>query len=149
MNAALKAAWAYGCVTFSALAVIVDNPGLRQIATGRGMLAIERPNLVVIIDELEGRRPDPDAKRAPDDRRAYALTVTLAGRRLFDAALASRLQPPHETRMTAGADPRHDGRRDPGPDRAPWPRIERQWPGCLCRGSPMPTKYLQALTVEP
>lgn len=85
-------------VTFSALVVIVDNPGLRQSQLA-DLLSIERPNLVVIVDELE-RRELITRERATDDRRAYALQVTLAGRRLHDKALAAVRA--HEARMTAG-----------------------------------------------
>jgi DNA-binding MarR family transcriptional regulator len=85
-------------VTFSALVVIVDNPGLRQSQLA-DLLSIERPNLVVILDELE-RRELISRGRAADDRRAYALQVTLAGRRLHDKALAAVRA--HEARMTAG-----------------------------------------------
>lgn len=84
--------------TFSTLVMIVDNPGLRQSQLA-DVLAIEPPNLVLVIDELE-RRGLITRERAVDDRRAYALLVTLAGRRLHDAALAAVKA--HEARMTAG-----------------------------------------------
>lgn len=71
-------------VTYTALILIVDNPGLRQSQLAAAM-DVERPNLVVIIDELEGR--DLIVRdRVPTDRRAYALKATLAGRRLYDKA---------------------------------------------------------------
>ena len=38
-------------VTFSALVIIVDNPGLRQSQLA-DVLSIERPNLVLIVDDL-------------------------------------------------------------------------------------------------
>lgn len=97
VNAAL-APFDLRMVTFSALVVIVDNPGLRQSHLA-DLLSIERPNLVVILDELEGRDLI-SRDRASDDRRAYALQVTLAGRRLHDKALAAVRA--HEARMTAG-----------------------------------------------
>lgn len=97
VNAAL-APFDLRMVTFSALVVIVDNPGLRQSQLA-DLLSIERPNLVVIVDELE-RRDLITRDRATDDRRAYALQVTLAGRRLHDKALAAVRA--HEARMTAG-----------------------------------------------
>lgn len=97
VNAAL-APFDLRMVTFSALVMIVDNPGLRQSQLAE-VLAIERPNLVLIIDELE-RRDLITRERAPDDRRAHALMVTLAGRRLHDKALAAVRA--HEARMTAG-----------------------------------------------
>lgn len=72
-------------ITFSALTLIVDNPGLRQSQLADA-LAVERPNLVVIIDELEGR--DLIVRdRVPTDRRAYALKATLAGQHLHARAL--------------------------------------------------------------
>ena len=73
-------------ITFSALALIVENPGLRQ-AKLADALAIERPNLVLVIDELEQKgwiRRVPD----PHDRRAYALTVTADGERRCRKAIA-------------------------------------------------------------
>ena len=83
-------------LTFSALSVIVDNPGLRQSQLADA-LAIERPNLVIVVDELE-RRDLITRDPAPDDRRAYALKATLQGLRLFEKALeAVRI---HERRMT-------------------------------------------------
>lgn len=100
VNAAL-APFDLRMVTFSALVVIVDNPGLRQTQLA-DLLSIERPNLVVILDELE-RRELISRDRAVDDRRAYALQVTLAGRRLHDKALAAVNA--HEARMTAGLNP--------------------------------------------
>lgn len=71
-------------ITYSALVLIKDNSGLRQSQLADA-LAIERPNLVVIIDELERREL---ISRTPvlTDRRANALQVTLAGRRLCDKA---------------------------------------------------------------
>ncbi|MHA6264236.1 MarR family winged helix-turn-helix transcriptional regulator [Arenibacterium sp. CAU 1754] len=69
-------------ITFTALVLIVDNPGLRQSQLADA-LAIERPNLVVIIDELE-RRDLIVRDRVPTDRRAYALKATLLGRQLYE-----------------------------------------------------------------
>lgn len=74
-------------LTYTALVLIVDNPGLRQSQLADAM-DIERPNLVVIIDELE-RRELIVRDRVPTDRRAYALKATLAGRRLFEKAVAA------------------------------------------------------------
>jgi DNA-binding MarR family transcriptional regulator len=39
-------------ITYSLMAVIVDNPGVRQSQLAQ-VLAIERSNLVVLLDELE------------------------------------------------------------------------------------------------
>ncbi len=64
--------------SYSVLSVVVQTPGLRQ-ADVSDVLAIERPNLVQIVDDLEqagwiARR------RADADRRAYELHPTVAGR---------------------------------------------------------------------
>lgn len=63
------------------MAVIVDNPGVRQSQLAQ-VLAIERSNLVVLLDELE-RFELITRERKIADRRAYALTCTLVGRRLY------------------------------------------------------------------
>lgn len=66
--------------TYSSLVIIVSNPGLnqRQLADA---LAIERPNMVQVVDQLEAcglvERTKSDA-----DRRAYALQPTPKGRAL-------------------------------------------------------------------
>jgi DNA-binding MarR family transcriptional regulator len=82
-------------ITFSALAMIESNPGLRpsQIAES---LAIERANLVVILDELEKagwitRTP------SPEDRRAHALNLTQDGAATYAAARQSVDE--HDLRM--------------------------------------------------
>ncbi|QDC08095.1 MarR family transcriptional regulator [Oceanicola sp. D3] len=87
-------------VTFSALVVVMENPGLRQSQLAE-LLAIERPNLVVILDELE-QAGLLTRDRAPDDRRAYALHVTAKGLALGEEArLAVQA---HDKRMTEGLD---------------------------------------------
>lgn len=82
-------------VTFSALTLIADNPGLRQAQLAEA-LAIERPNLVVIIDELEARDLI-RRERDPADRRAYALIPTAAGTDLNARAVAAVAR--HEDRL--------------------------------------------------
>lgn len=67
-------------ITYSALVLIVDTPGLRQ-AQLADALQIERPNFVMIIDELE-KRGLIFRDRAPTDRRANALKPTLSGQAL-------------------------------------------------------------------
>lgn len=84
--------------TFSALALIVDNPGLRQSQLADA-LAIERPNLVQIVDELE-RAGLVRRKTAENDRRAYALQPTAAGRRLQAEAMAAALR--KDAELTCG-----------------------------------------------
>ncbi len=87
-------------LTYTALVMIVDNPGLRQSQLADAM-DIERPNLVVIIDELE-RRDLITRDRVPTDRRAYALHVTLAGRQLCEKAIAAVTA--HENQLLEGLD---------------------------------------------
>lgn len=85
-------------MTYTALVLIVDNPGLRQ-AQLADALDIERPNLVSLIDELEQselvtRNP------VPGDRRARALVPTAHGKRL--CARANRVVEDHEARLFDG-----------------------------------------------
>lgn len=87
-------------LTYTALVLIVDNPGLRQSQLADAM-DIERPNLVVILDELEGRELV-SRDRVPTDRRAYALTATLAGQRLYQRAVAA--VEAHESAVLHGLD---------------------------------------------
>ena len=84
--------------SFSTLAVIRDNPGLRQSRLAE-ILMIERPNLVLILDDLE-EADLVTRTRAPEDRRAYELTATPKGRDLCDQATAAVKD--HDTRMTQG-----------------------------------------------
>lgn len=72
-------------LTYSALVLIADNPGLSQSQLADAM-DIERPNLVVIVDELEQRELI-SRDRVPTDRRTYALRVTLKGQQLFERAV--------------------------------------------------------------
>lgn len=83
-------------VTFSALVIVVDNPGLRQSQLAEA-LSIERPNLVLLVDDLE-RRGLITRDRAPDDGRAYALTATAQGRALYARALKAVRA--HDDKMT-------------------------------------------------
>lgn len=71
-------------LTYTSLVLIVDNPGIRQYQLADAM-DIERPNLVVIVDELEQRELI-IREKVPTDRRAYALQPTLAGKRLYKKA---------------------------------------------------------------
>ena len=82
-------------ITFTTLVLVVDNPGIRQSQLAE-VLAIERPNLVLIVDELE-RRELITRERVATDRRAYALEATLRGRRLHQRAL--RAVQRHEARL--------------------------------------------------
>ncbi|WP_068875933.1 MULTISPECIES: MarR family winged helix-turn-helix transcriptional regulator [unclassified Phenylobacterium] len=82
---------------FSVLLVIEATPGLKQQAVGEA-LSIQRPNLVTIIDQLEGRGL---VKRgaAPGDRRSYALALTPEGEKLLAGAKAAHGA--HTERVTA------------------------------------------------
>jgi DNA-binding MarR family transcriptional regulator len=84
-------------VSFSALSIIVGEPGLTQTQLADA-LQIERSNLVTIIDELAGRNL---IIRAPvaQDRRRHALIPTAAGTQLAAAAKASTAE--HERRVFA------------------------------------------------
>ena len=84
--------------TFSALVVICDNPGLRQSDLAQTLM-IERPNLVVILDDLE-RLELISRDRSPHDRRAYQLRSTIAGHQVCAKARAAVAE--HDQRVTAG-----------------------------------------------
>ena len=73
--------------TFSTLALVVNNPGLRQSQLAEA-LAIERPNLVQIVNELE-KAGLVKRNAAADDRRAYALQATPSGCDLFEKSMAA------------------------------------------------------------
>ncbi|PTX02758.1 MarR family winged helix-turn-helix transcriptional regulator [Pararhodobacter aggregans] len=95
---AVLAPYGLRMLTFSVLSVIRDNPGLRQTQLAE-ILAIERPNLVLILDELEGLDLV-TRTRARDDRRAYELKVTLKGRRLAERSFVAVTE--HDDRMARG-----------------------------------------------
>ena len=80
---------AYGLrrTTYSTLSIIIANPGLRQGQVAAA-LAIERPNFVRIVDELE-KAGLILREKAPDDKRAYALYATTRGTQLFEKASAA------------------------------------------------------------
>ncbi|MBF9061279.1 MarR family transcriptional regulator [Rhodobacterales bacterium HKCCSP123] len=85
-------------ITFTALVLIRDNPGLSQSQLAAAM-DVERPNLVVIVDELETRGLIA-RDRLPTDRRTYALTVTEAGEGLCAEAVGA--VEGHEARLLDG-----------------------------------------------
>lgn len=87
-------------LTYTALVLVVDNPGLSQTRLAAAM-DIERANLVVIIDELE-RRGLIVRERVPADRRVYALSATTAGHRLCEKAVAADVA--REARLFADVD---------------------------------------------
>lgn len=86
--------------TFSALSVVSDNPGLRQSELAE-VLAIERPNLVQIVEEL--LRPGWIVReRDAADRRAYRLSASAEGtHRLTQAGTALSA---YDARLTKGMD---------------------------------------------
>ncbi|HKP78263.1 MAG TPA: MarR family transcriptional regulator [Phenylobacterium sp.] len=82
---------------FSVLLVIKATPGLKQQAVGEA-LSIQRPNLVTIIDQLEGRGL---VRRGatPGDRRSYALALTAEGEAML--AEARKAHALHAERVNA------------------------------------------------
>jgi DNA-binding MarR family transcriptional regulator len=88
-------------LSFSALMVVAHTPDITQTQLGQA-LSVERSNVAVLLDGLEEaglvtRNP------VPGNRRAYALRVTLKGRRIADkAAEAVRT---HESRLFATMPP--------------------------------------------
>ena len=87
-------------LTYTALVLVVDNPGLSQTQLAEAM-DVERPNLVVIVDELE-RRALIVRNRVPSDRRAYALLATSEGAQLCTRAVAAVTA--HEAELFDGID---------------------------------------------
>ena len=85
-------------LTFTALTLIADNPGLSQSQLAQAM-QVERPNLVVIVDELETRGLI-TRDRVPTDRRTYALRITRDGAQLL--AEARRAVAQHENQIMGG-----------------------------------------------
>lgn len=75
--------------SFSALGIIIENPGLTQTALAAA-LQIERSSVVVIVDTLEDRELI-TRNKVEGDRRTYALMSTLRGRRLFEQ-IASEIE---------------------------------------------------------
>ncbi|MFQ1701472.1 MarR family winged helix-turn-helix transcriptional regulator [Loktanella agnita] len=88
-------------VTFSALAVVMGSPGISQSDLS-DVLNIKRSGVVAIVDELEGAGV---LKRKPvkEDRRTNALTVTAAGRRLWDKV--EKAVQDHETALFCDLSP--------------------------------------------
>ena len=82
-------------LTYTALVLIDANPGLSQ-AQLAGLMDVERPNLVAIIDELT-KRGLVHRRRDVQDRRAYALVLSDKGTSLCrEASEAVRM---HEARL--------------------------------------------------
>lgn len=87
-------------VSFSALVVVVHNPGINQTQLA-DVLKIERSNIVQLIDELSARGL---LARTPvvGDRRRHALMATTAGQALAASAAAAVAE--HERRVFAMLD---------------------------------------------
>ncbi len=84
---AVFAAFGLRRTTFSCLGHVVDNPDICQSQLSDS-LAIERPNLVQIVNELKKKHLIM-REIAENDRRAYALLPTAEGRKLLQKALAA------------------------------------------------------------
>lgn len=85
-------------LTYSALAIIVENPGLRPSQLAEA-LSVERTNVVVYVGQLE-QAGWVERVPCPADRRAYALHCTVAGRQVYDRAQAEVRT--HDDRMLKG-----------------------------------------------
>lgn len=85
-------------LTYSALALIARNPGLRssQLAAA---LSVERANVVAYVDQLE-EAGWVTRMLSPDDGRAHALQCTLAGRQIYEQA--NKAVVAHDSRMLDG-----------------------------------------------
>lgn len=80
---------------FGSLVLIEANPGLKQADLARA-LQLDRSTVVTVIDTLE-KRGLVDRRRAPEDRRSNAVSLTDAG-----VDLLARLKPrvaDHEARL--------------------------------------------------
>jgi DNA-binding MarR family transcriptional regulator len=84
--------------TFSALAVVIESPGISQTQLSQ-VLNIKRSGVVVVVDELEGAGVLERA-RVEGDRRAYSLRVTPDGERLWRKAERAVRQ--HERALFSG-----------------------------------------------
>lgn len=85
-------------ITYSALALIVDNPGLRPSQLAKA-LTVERANVVAYVDQLE-KAGWVERHPSETDRRAHALHSTLQGRRVYARAEAAVRV--HDRKMLGG-----------------------------------------------
>ncbi|RHW19238.1 MarR family transcriptional regulator [Sphingomonas gilva] len=84
-------------VLFGILSIIAANPRINQGNVGRA-LGIQRANMVSLVNELVDR--DLVLREvAADDRRAFSLTLTPAGRKIV--AQCVKLIEAHEARLLA------------------------------------------------
>ena len=84
-------------LSFSALQVVVDHPDITQTQLAQ-TLDVERSNIVVVLDKLE-ESGLLTRNMVPNNRRAYALRTTLAGRKLAEKAM--RAVEEHEAQLFA------------------------------------------------
>lgn len=89
-----------GMLTYSALVLIVGNPGLSQMQLATA-LDIKQSNVVAIVDRLEQQKRIV-RNRVLNDRRARALTATQAGQHLCGQAVMAVKA--HEDRLFARLD---------------------------------------------
>ena len=87
--AAASQATGLRATSFACLAIIVANPDIVPSRLAAA-LRMERPNLVVVLDTLEGRGLI-SRRRLDTDRRYFALRATLKGRRLYESTLDDAL----------------------------------------------------------
>ena len=73
-----------GVKEFGALSVLVGEGPLSQQRLGERQ-GVDRTTMVAVVDELE-RHGLVERRRNPDDRRAYSLQATPAGRRVLGQA---------------------------------------------------------------
>lgn len=85
---------------FGTLVLIEANPGLKQADLARA-LQLDRSTVVTVIDTLE-HRDLVARKRAVDDRRSNAVTLTTAGERIL--VELKPLVTEHEARMVRDLD---------------------------------------------
>ena len=82
-------------MTFSALAIVVENPDISQTQLSQA-LSLDRSGMVVLVDDLENADLI-TRNRVPGNRRAYALRTTLKGQRVWKKADAAVRD--HEARL--------------------------------------------------
>ena len=73
-------------VLFAILSVVAANPDINQGAVGRS-LGIQRANMVSLINELVDAALV-ERRVSPDDRRAFALRLSVAGQAKLDDCIA-------------------------------------------------------------
>lgn len=88
-------------LSFSALAVVADHPGISQSHLARA-LSVERSNMVLLLDGLE-QAGLITRNAVPGNRRAHALRATAEGAELAVRALSAVRA--HEARLFAPLSP--------------------------------------------